>query len=94
MTTLPPPKTKEFPQSSIEKKVHNLVELFTEQLPIPNDRVRLAFGLYKYLSGEGDSPEVLVASLKLKIEGISHEDLAIKISEELKKISKEPEDPD
>ena len=33
MTTLPPPKTKEFPQSSIEKKVHNLVELFAEQIP-------------------------------------------------------------
>ena len=68
MTTLPPPKTKEFPQSSIEKQVHNLVELLAKQLPIPNDRIRLAFGLYKYLSGEGDQPEVLVASLKLRIE--------------------------
>jgi hypothetical protein len=93
MTTLPPPKTKEFPQSSIEKKVYNLVELFAEQLPIPNDRIRLAFSLYKYLSGEGDPPEVLVASLKLQIEGISEDELAQKISEELKKITKEPEEP-
>lgn len=93
MTTLPPPKTKEFPQSSIEKKVHNLVELFTEQLPIANDRIRLAFSLYKYISGEGDPPEVLVASLKLEIEGISEDDLAKKIAGELKKINTEPEEP-
>ena len=86
------PKTKEFPQSSIEKKVHNLVELFADNLPLPNDRIRLAFGLYKYLSGEGDPPEVLVASLKLKIEGITKADLAKKIDEELIKINKEPED--
>ena len=93
MTTLPPPKTKEFPKSSIEKKVHNLVELFSEQLPLPNDRIRLAFGLYKFLSGEGDPPEVLVASSKLKIEGITEDELAKKIDEELKKINKEPEEP-
>ena len=93
MTTLPPPKTKEFPQSSVEKKVHNIVELFAEQLPIPNDRIRLAFGLYKYLSGEGDPPEVLVASSKLTIGGISQEDLANKIAKELKKIAKVPEEP-
>ncbi|UCH65462.1 MAG: hypothetical protein JSW63_12795 [Ignavibacterium sp.] len=91
MTTLPPPKTKEFSQSSIEKKVHNLAELFSDQIPVPNDRIRLAFSLYKYLSGEGDSPEVLVASLKLKIEGITEEDLAKKIAEELDKINPEAE---
>jgi hypothetical protein len=93
MTTLPPAKTKKFPQSSIEKKVHDLVELFEEQIPIPNDRIRLAFGLYKYLSGEGDPPEVLVASLKLKIEEITENGLAKKIAEELKKITPEPEEP-
>jgi hypothetical protein len=92
MTTLPPAKTKEFPQSSIEKKVYNLVELFSDHIPIPNDRIRLAFGLYKLLSGEGDPPEVLVASLKLKIKGITSVDLAKKIDEELKKLNKESED--
>jgi stress response protein YsnF len=94
MTTLPSAKTKEFPQSSIEKKVHNIVELFAEQLPIPNDRIRLAFGLYKFLSGEGDPPKVLVASSKLKIEGITTDDLAKKIDEQLKKITKESENSD
>ena len=93
MTTLPPPNTKEFPNSSTEKKVYNIVNLFSEHLPITNDRNRLAFGLYKYLSGEGDPPEVLVASSKLTIEGISQEDLANKIAEELKKIAKAPEEP-
>ena len=92
MTTLPPPKTKEFPQSSLEKKVHNLVELFVKELPIPNDRIRLAFGLFKYLSGEGDPPEVLVASSKLNIEGITEDELAKKIAGELKKITTEPEE--
>ena len=93
MTTLPSPNTKEFPESSIEKKVYNIVELSSEYLPITNDRIRLAFGLYKFLSGEGDPPEVLMKSLKLKIEGISQEDLAKKISEELQKVTKEPEEP-
>jgi hypothetical protein len=93
MTTLPSPNTKEFPQSSLEKKVYNLVELFDEYLSIPNDRIRLAFGLYKFLSGEGDPPEVLVGSSKLKIVGITQDDLAKKIDEELKNITQEPEDP-
>ena len=93
MTTLPPPNTKEFPKSSTEKKVYNIVELFSEYLPITNDRNRLAFGLYKYLSGEGDRPEVLVPGSKLKIEGITERELANKIAEELKKITAEPEEP-
>jgi len=92
MATLPSPNTKEFPESSIEKKVYNIVELFSEYLPITNDRIRLAFGLYKFLSGEGDPPEVLMKSLKLKIDEISSEDLAKKIGEELNKITKESED--
>ena len=93
MTTLPPPNTKEFPKSSTEKKVYNIVELFSEYLPIPNDRNRLAFGLYKFLSGEGDPPEVLVRSTKLKVEGITLDELAKNIKEELNKIDKVSEDP-
>jgi len=93
MATLPSPKTKEFPQSSIEKKVYKIVELFSEHLPVTNDRNRLAFGLYKLLSGEGDPPEVLVRSSKLKLKGITYEELAKKISEELKKITKDSEAP-
>jgi len=93
MATLPGPKTKEFPQSSIEKKVYSIVELFSEYLPLLNDRNRLAFGLYKLLAGEGDPPEILVRSSKLKIEGITPDDLAKRISEELKKITKDSEEP-
>ena len=86
MSTLPPPKTREFPESSQEKKSYNLVEQFAEYLPITNDRNRLGFGLYKYLEGEGDPPEVLLRSSKLKIEGITIDELAKKISAELEKL--------
>jgi hypothetical protein len=79
MTTLPPPGTKEFPDSSIEKKVYSLIESFTEYIPITNDRSRLGFGLYKYLQGEGDSPQVLLKSLKIRFNGISEQELAGKL---------------
>jgi hypothetical protein len=86
MGTLPPPKTNEFPDSSIEKKVYNLVEMFTEYLPIANDRNRLGFSLYKYMNGEGDAPEILVKSLKLKFVGITADDFAQKLNDEIEKI--------
>ncbi len=86
MATLPPPKTKEFPGNSVEKICYNIVELFKEYLPIVNDRNRLAFGLYKFMTGEGDPPDILVQSSKLTIEDISPQDLADKINEEVKKI--------
>ncbi len=86
MSTLPPPKTREFSESSQEKKAYNLVEQFAEYLPIANDRNRLGFGLYKYLEGEGDPPEVLLKSSKLNIEGITLDELAKKLSAELEKL--------
>ena len=86
MSTLPPPKTRKFPESSKEKKAYNLVEQFAEYLPIANDRNRLGFGLYKYLEGEGDPPNILLRSSKLKIEGITLDKLAIKISAVLEKL--------
>ncbi len=86
MSTLPPPKTREFSESSQEKKAYNLVEQFAEYLPIANDRNRLGFGLYKYLEGEGDPPEVLLRSSKLNIEGITLDELAKKISDDLERI--------
>lgn len=86
MSTLPPPSTKFFPENSIERKVYDIVDNLSEYLPVVNDRNRLGFCLYKYVRGEGDHPDVLVKSSKLKIEGISEEKLAAKISEELKKI--------
>jgi hypothetical protein len=86
MGSLTPPKTKEFPDSSVEKKVYNIVESFSIYLPIANDRNRLGFGLYKYTEGEGDPPEVLVKTSKLKLNGITTQELAKKISAELEKI--------
>ncbi len=86
MSTLPPPKTREFPESSQEKIAYNLVEQFAEYLPIANDRNRLGFGLYKYLEGEGDPPAVLLKSSKLNIEGITLDELAKKLSVELEKL--------
>lgn len=88
MTTLPPPATKNFPEDSLEKKVYNAVNSFSEYLPIPNDRNRLGFSLYKYIKGEGDSPSVLLKSAKVKVVGISIEELAQKISKELDLIRK------
>ncbi len=86
MGTLPPPKTKKFPESSVEKKVYGLAEQLGEYLPVVNDRNRLGFALYKYMTGEGDPPEVLVKSLKLKIEGIAPDILVQKLNAEIEKI--------
>jgi len=83
MTTLPPPKTKEFSQETIEKKVYNLVENFKEFIPVTNDRYRLAFSLLKFLKGEGDEPLISVKSNKLKLTGITESELAKKIEEGL-----------
>ena len=55
-------------------------------MPIENDRYRLGYGLFKYLNGEGDAPEVLLQSAKIRFEGIEYSDLAKKLSDGLKKI--------
>jgi hypothetical protein len=87
MSTLSQPGTIEFPESSIEKKVYNIVELFSSNIPITNDKNRLGFGLYKFMKGEGDPPKVLLRSAKIKVVGIRLDELAEKIDTELKKIS-------
>ena len=86
MTTLPPPGTNEFPDSSIEKTVYGIVDSFSDYIPISNDKNRLGFGLYKYMVGEGDPPETLLKSSKIKIEGITLEDLAAKIKAKLEEV--------
>jgi len=86
MSTLPPPNTRRFSESTQEKKAYNLVEQFAEYLPIANDRNRLGFGLYKYLEGEGDPPDVLLKSSKLKIEGITIDEFAKKLSAKLENL--------
>ena len=86
MTTLPPPATKSFPEDSLESKVYAVVENYKENIPIPNDRNRLGYNLYKYMRGEGDAPEVSVKNTKIKLAGISEKELAKKISDDLKSI--------
>lgn len=88
MTTLPPPGTDQFPDDSVEKQVYNIVDGLKDYLPIMNDRNRLGFCLYKYMKGEGDSPEVIVKTNKLIVEGITPEELASKINTELDKLKK------
>ncbi|MBM4171960.1 MAG: hypothetical protein FJ214_08850 [Ignavibacteria bacterium] len=87
MTTLSAPGTKLYPENSIEKKVYGIVEQFKEFIPVMNDRNRLGFCLYKYVKGGGDKPEILVKSTKINVVGISKEDLAKKLNEEISKIS-------
>ncbi|MEW6193991.1 MAG: hypothetical protein AB1521_02415 [Bacteroidota bacterium] len=87
MTTLPPPAVKLFPDNSLEKKVYTIVQKFSDNIPIINDRNRLGYCLYKYMKGEGDKPEILVNSTKIKIAGITKEELAKKLNDELANIN-------
>ena len=86
MSTLPPPKVKKAPEDSLESKVYSMVETFKEYIPIPNDRNRLSYCLFKYLNGEGDASKILLKTSKINYEGISKEELAKKLDEELLKI--------
>ena len=86
MTTLPPPGVNPAPEYSIEKKVYDIVDKFKDHLPVVNDRYRLGFTLYKFVKGEGDPPEVLVKSTKIRLEGISEAEFANKLAEELKNL--------
>jgi hypothetical protein len=88
MSILPSPETSKFPDDSIEKRVYNIIEDLRAYLPIINDRNRLGYSLFKYVINEGDSPAVTLRNAKVKIDGISIEELAKKISVELEKIPK------
>jgi len=79
MSTLSSPATKEFDASTIEKKVYTLVDSLKEYLPIMNERNRLGYALYKFMSGEGDEPAVTVKNAKVKVVGITEAELAKKI---------------
>lgn len=86
MTTLPPPGTKNFPDDSLERKAYNIVAKYEENIPVVNDRNRLGFNLYRYLTGEGDPPEISVKGSKLKLVGITERELAEKLSADLKNL--------
>ena len=86
MTTLPPPKVKKSPEDSLESKVYAMIENYKQYIPIPADRNRLSYCLLKYLNGEGDAPIITLKTSKINFEGISREELAKKLDEELSKI--------
>jgi len=86
MSTLPGPKTQGADPNSLEKKIYNIVDKFASNIPVQNDRYRLGYTLFKYMSGEGDAPEILVNSTKIQIEGITKAELAASLNEELGKI--------
>jgi hypothetical protein len=77
------PAVRKYPEDSLESKVYNMVEKYSENIPVPNDRNRLAYSIVKYIQGEGDSPAVLVKSTKITIKGISPEELAGKLDSEV-----------
>ena len=54
MTTLPGPKTVDFPENSLEKQVYSVAEDLKEYLPVPNDRNRLGYMLFKFFNKQGD----------------------------------------
>jgi hypothetical protein len=89
MTTLSAPLTKSYPENSLEKKAYDIAEKFKDNLPLMNDRNRLGFNLYRYIKGEGDSPEVIVRSAKFTLSGITKEELAAKLNEEIAKLKNE-----
>ena len=86
MSTLPPPSVKKSSDDSLESKVYSVVENLKDYIPVMNDRNRLGFGLYKFIKGEGDKPEVLVKTSKLNVKGITLEKLVEKINAELSKL--------
>jgi len=86
MSTKAASPVKNFSETTLEKKTYNLVESLKEYIPVENDRYRLGYGLVQFLNGDGDAPEILVKSTKIKIQGIEYSELAKKLSEGLKTI--------
>jgi hypothetical protein len=86
MTTLPPSSVIKFPEDSIEIKCYNIAESLKEYIPLMNERNRLGFNLFRYATGEGDDPGIIIRNAKIKFEGISEKELTRIISEEIEKV--------
>lgn len=86
MATAKAPGIKPSPEYSLEKKVYNLVEKYTEYLPYNSERYRLAFCLYNYLQGKGDEPEIIVATNKFNLKNISREEFINILENDIKEI--------
>ncbi|GJQ31574.1 MAG: hypothetical protein HBSAPP04_04130 [Ignavibacteriaceae bacterium] len=86
MTTLPGPKTIEFPADSLEKQVYTIAEELKDYLPVASDRNRLGYVLFKYVNKQGDEPSVMLLNGKFTIQGITRDQLASIITEKLKTV--------
>ncbi|MBS3946036.1 MAG: hypothetical protein KGZ42_11085 [Melioribacter sp.] len=89
MTTLAAPLTKQYPDNSLEKKAYDIAEKFKDYMPLMNDRNRLGFNLYRYLKGEGDTPEVIIRTARFTLNGITKDELAAKLNDEIAKLKEE-----
>ncbi|MFH0733279.1 MAG: hypothetical protein V1773_03425 [bacterium] len=87
MTTLPPSKINKFNENTIERKSYDLAESFSKYLPIANHRNRLGFNIYKNLTGQGDSAEMIIKTGKYKLEGIEKTELINLLEAELAKLA-------
>jgi len=88
MSTLSPMPHKEFPADSLEKQIYTMVDNLEVYIPIANDRNRLSYNLYKFMTGEGDSPIVSIKNSKVVLSEISVEELALKLEEGLQDIKR------
>lgn len=88
MATLPPSPVKEFPEDSIEKKIYSIVNALEKNIPLMNDRNRLAFALLNYVNGHGDEPYITVRNNKLVLNDISAEELAKILETKIAEIKK------
>ena len=86
MTTLPPPVNSKAPEDSLEHQVYSIVEKYSKNIPIANDRNRLAFNLFNYMNGQGDPPHIVLESAKIKIEGIGKDELVELLDYQLKSL--------
>ena len=86
MTTLPASNINKFNENTIERKAYDLAESFSKYLPIANHRNRLGFNIYKTLTGEGDSAEMIIKTGKYKLEGIEKAEFINLLKSELAKL--------
>ncbi len=88
MSSLPPMPYKEFPADSLEKQIYTMVENLEVYIPVANDRNRLSYNLFKFMTGEGDVPLVSIKNSKIALSDISVEELALKIEDGLQDLKR------
>lgn len=88
MSSLPPMPHKEFPADSLEKQIYTMVDNLEVYIPVANDRNRLSYNLFKFMTGEGDVPLVSIKNSKIVLSDISVEELALKIEDGLQDLKR------